>query len=91
MSQNNFSSDRPRPQTQTSPSPKHHPTSQWPPPPKNSAAVPQHRRPDGADVNAQGGFYGNLLQAASAGGYNKVLLSQGANVNAQGGRYSNSL
>ena len=36
----------------------------------------------GADVNAQGGDYGNALQAASAGGYDKVvqmLLENGAN------------
>ena len=42
----------------------------------------------GADVNAQGGDYGNALQAASDGGHEKVvelLLSKGADVNAQGG------
>ena len=42
----------------------------------------------GADVNAQGGEYGNALQAASDGGHEKVvelLLSKGADVNAQGG------
>jgi hypothetical protein len=34
-----------------------------------------------ADVNAQGGFYGNALQAASHGGHEKVvelLLGKGA-------------
>ncbi|SLM37709.1 ankyrin repeat domain containing protein [Lasallia pustulata] len=48
----------------------------------------------GADVNAQGGRYGNALQAASERGNNKVvqmLLDKGADVNAQGGRYGNAL
>lgn len=48
----------------------------------------------GADVNAQGGFYGNALQAASAGGHLDVvqtLLEAGADVNAQGGEYSTTL
>jgi hypothetical protein len=27
----------------------------------------------GADVNAQGGFYGNALQAASGGGHEKIV------------------
>ena len=43
---------------------------------------------EGAEVNAQGGPYGNALQAASAGGHEKVvqmLLKRGAKVNAQGG------
>jgi ankyrin repeat protein len=42
----------------------------------------------GADVNAQGGHYGNALQAASDGGHDSVvtlLLEKGADVNAQGG------
>jgi ankyrin repeat protein len=42
----------------------------------------------GADVNAQGGYYGNALQAASEGGYHKVmqmLLEKRADVNALGG------
>ncbi|XP_014558237.1 hypothetical protein COCVIDRAFT_36442 [Bipolaris victoriae FI3] len=41
----------------------------------------------GADVNAQGGFYGNALYAASVKGHEqivKILLNKGANVNAQG-------
>jgi len=49
----------------------------------------------GADVNAQGGEYGNALQAAA---YNsedvsliKLLLKAGADVNAQGGCYENAL
>ncbi|KAF1927164.1 ankyrin, partial [Didymella exigua CBS 183.55] len=40
-----------------------------------------------ADVNAQGGHYGNALQAASVGDHEQVvevLLGKGANVNAQG-------
>ncbi|KAJ4401246.1 hypothetical protein N0V82_010880, partial [Gnomoniopsis sp. IMI 355080] len=48
----------------------------------------------GADVNTQGGFYGNALQAASEGGYKEIvqmLLDKGADVNTQGGRYSNAL
>jgi len=48
----------------------------------------------GAGVNAQGGPYGNALQAASLGGYEKIvelLLNQGADVNAQGGHYSSAL
>ena len=49
---------------------------------------------NGADVNAQGGRYGNALQAASQDGHNKIvelLLEKGANVNAQGGLYGNAL
>ena len=48
----------------------------------------------GADVNAQGRGYSNALQAASLGGYEKVvqiLLDKGADVNAQSGDYSNAL
>ncbi|EAQ93238.1 hypothetical protein CHGG_01473 [Chaetomium globosum CBS 148.51] len=48
----------------------------------------------GADVNAQGGEYGNALQAASSGGHQeivKLLLDKGADVNAQGGEYGNAL
>jgi len=48
----------------------------------------------GADVNAQGGFYGNALQAASAGGHEQVvktLLDENADVKAQGGHYGNAL
>jgi ankyrin repeat protein len=47
-----------------------------------------------ADVNAQGGQYGYVLQAASAGGHEQVvktLLDKGAEVNAQGGHYGNAL
>jgi ankyrin repeat protein len=48
----------------------------------------------GADVNAQGGYYGNALQAAANGGHESVvtlLLENGADVNAQGGYYGNAL
>ncbi|KAJ5235397.1 NACHT nucleoside triphosphatase [Penicillium citrinum] len=48
----------------------------------------------GADINAQGGHYGNALQAASCEGYPeivKLLLDHGADVNAQGGHYGNAL
>jgi hypothetical protein len=47
-----------------------------------------------ADVNAQGGHYGNALQAASFRGHEqvvKLLLEKKADVNAQGGRYGNAL
>jgi hypothetical protein len=45
-------------------------------------------------VNAQGGRYGNALQAASVRGHEavvKMLLDKGAEVNAQGGHYGNAL
>ncbi|CAI7653375.1 unnamed protein product [Penicillium crustosum] len=48
----------------------------------------------GADVNAQGGEYGNALQAACLRGYDKIvqmLLERGADVSAQGGEYGNAL
>ncbi|KAI7109644.1 hypothetical protein KC339_g625 [Hortaea werneckii] len=48
----------------------------------------------GADVNAQGGYFGNALQAAASEGSIEVverLLTAGADVNAQGGEYGNAL
>jgi ankyrin repeat protein len=48
----------------------------------------------GADVNAQGRFYGNALYAASTYGHKEIatlLLDKGADVNAQGGEYGNAL
>jgi len=48
----------------------------------------------GADINAQGGPYGNALQLASYWGHIatvELLLAQGADVNAQGGVFSNAL
>ncbi|KAL4911651.1 purine and uridine phosphorylase, partial [Aspergillus aurantiobrunneus] len=42
----------------------------------------------GADINAQGGQYGNALQASASEGHEKIvqiLLEQGADINAQGG------
>lgn len=47
-----------------------------------------------ADVNAQGGNYGNALQAASAKGHKavvKLLIEAGADVNASGGQFGNAL
>ena len=45
-----------------------------------------------ADVNAQGGCYGNALQAASYGGHEAITQQlNGADVNAQGGEYGNAL
>ncbi|KEY72966.1 hypothetical protein S7711_10190 [Stachybotrys chartarum IBT 7711] len=48
----------------------------------------------GANVNAEGGKYGNALYAASSEGHDKIvelLLDKGANVNAEGGKYGNAL
>jgi Ankyrin repeats (3 copies) len=48
----------------------------------------------GAEVNAQGGFLGNALQAASDRGHEatvRLLLEKGAEVNAQGGEFGNAL
>ncbi|KAH7230930.1 hypothetical protein BKA59DRAFT_321290 [Fusarium tricinctum] len=48
----------------------------------------------GADVNEQGGEYGNALQATSYAGHLELvqlLLDKGADVNAQGGCYCNAL
>ncbi|KAG7149763.1 putative ankyrin repeat protein like [Verticillium longisporum] len=48
----------------------------------------------GADVNAQGGEYGNALQAASSEGHTNIvqlLRAKGADVNARGGQYDNVL
>ena len=47
-----------------------------------------------ADVNAQGGHFGNALQAASEGGHEaaiKLLLDNNTDVNAQGGLFGNAL
>ncbi|KAF5268142.1 hypothetical protein FOXYS1_962, partial [Fusarium oxysporum] len=54
----------------------------------------RHLTTEGADVNAQGGEYGNALQAASYQGYLEIvqlLLDEGADINAQGGKYGNAL
>jgi ankyrin repeat protein len=48
----------------------------------------------GADVNTQGGYYGNALQAASSQCHEAVvrlLLDKGADVNMQGGYYNDAL
>ncbi|KAL9105023.1 MAG: hypothetical protein Q9163_000120 [Psora crenata] len=45
-------------------------------------------------INAQGGRYGNALQAASLRGHEKVvqiLLEKGSDINAQGGHFGNAL
>ncbi|KAF5707794.1 hypothetical protein FMUND_10944 [Fusarium mundagurra] len=49
---------------------------------------------EGADINAQGGLYGNALQAASLQGNLEVvqlLLDKGADIDAQGGWLGNAL
>ena len=49
---------------------------------------------EGADVNTQGGHFGNPLQAASYRGQDQIvqrLLEEGADVNTQGGGYGNAL
>ncbi|KAF4340702.1 hypothetical protein FBEOM_5418 [Fusarium beomiforme] len=49
---------------------------------------------EGADVNSQGGQYGNALQAASFKDNLEImqlLLDKGADVNAQGGEYGSAL
>ena len=48
----------------------------------------------GADVNAQGGHYGNALQAASYEGHEVMaqhLIEKGADINALNGYYGNAL
>lgn len=48
----------------------------------------------GCDVDAEGGQYGNALQAALNGDHEeivKLLIEKGANVNAQGGYYGSAL
>ncbi|CUS14579.1 unnamed protein product, partial [Tuber aestivum] len=45
-------------------------------------------------LNAQGGHFGNALQAAAQKGSEpivRLLLERGADVNAQGGEYGNAL
>ena len=49
---------------------------------------------NGANINAESGFYGNALSGASFIGHVEVvrlLLENGANVNAKGGYYRNAL
>ena len=48
----------------------------------------------GADVNAQGGEYGNALQAACAGGHEsitRILLERGADINARSKTHGDAL
>ena len=45
-------------------------------------------------MNAQGGYYGNALQAASYGGHDaiaKLFINKGVDVKIQGGHYGNAL
>ena len=54
----------------------------------------KHLLGQGADVNAQSGFYSTAVQAASFEDHEKIvemLLSKGADVNAQGGFYGTVL
>lgn len=54
----------------------------------------QSLRATSQDLNAQGGRYGNALQAASYRGHDKIvqiLLDKGANINAQGGEHGSAL
>ena len=49
---------------------------------------------NGAEVNAEGGRYGNALQAASLNGnvvILKLLIENGAEVNRNGGEYGSAL
>ncbi|KAJ9413673.1 ankyrin repeat-containing domain protein [Fusarium oxysporum] len=65
-----------------------------PGPPRASRLYYAYLITEGADVNAQGGEYGNALQAASSKGHLKVvqlLLDKGADVNMRGGKYGNAL
>ena len=48
----------------------------------------------GADINAQGGYWGSVLQLAAYKGSKSIvqlLLNRGADVKAQGGKYGNAL
>ncbi|KAJ5962621.1 hypothetical protein N7501_007562 [Penicillium viridicatum] len=59
-----------------------------------SSEIVQKLLDAGADVNAQGGRYGNALQAATVGKNSEIvqkLLNASADVNAQGGEYGNAL
>ncbi|MCJ1445298.1 MAG: hypothetical protein MMC23_005803 [Stictis urceolatum] len=61
---------------------------------KGHAPIVQTLLDRGAEVNAQGGEYGNALQAASIEGHAsmvQMLLDRGAETNAQGGYDGNAL
>ena len=61
---------------------------------KGNEAVVKLLLENGAKVNAEGGKYGNALQAALYRGNKaivKLLLENGAEVNAKGGEYENAL
>lgn len=58
------------------------------------AAVVQILLDNDAEANAQGGYYGHALQAASIEGRTpivKMLLDMGVDVNAQGGQFGSAL
>ncbi|KAI6890008.1 hypothetical protein KC325_g46 [Hortaea werneckii] len=57
-------------------------------------SVVKHLLQCGVDVNVQGGYYGNALQAASSAGHLEaiqLLLVGGADVNAEGGHFGSAL
>lgn len=48
----------------------------------------------GPEINVQGGFFGNALQAASSEGHDSIvqfLLKNGAEINTEGGFFGNAL
>lgn len=64
------------------------------PSPEDSEKVVKILLTKGANINAQGGKYGNALQAASYIGNDRVvklLLEEGADVNCQGGFYRSAI
>ena len=49
---------------------------------------------EGANINSQGGNYGNMLQAVSLNDHElivQLLLDRGADINVQGGEYESAL
>ncbi|KAK1971909.1 ankyrin [Colletotrichum sublineola] len=76
---------------------------EWRPPPRGSrfyyacleglTRVAHELMRGGVEVNAEGGYYNNALQAASVGGHDdvvKLLLDNGADPNKKGGIYGNT-
>ncbi|KAK3616724.1 hypothetical protein LTR22_026969 [Elasticomyces elasticus] len=61
---------------------------------EKNTAVAKYLIEKNAEVNTQGGYYGNALQAACAGGHlglAKYLIEKNAEVNVQGGYYGSAL